>query len=169
MITMYVIVAAVGTTAGSVEANNPAAVKAMLAFICATVAVYATTWGPVAWVVTGEAFPLTIRSRGVGISTASCWCWNCILAVISPYMTGEEEGAADLGPKVFFVWAGFTLVGTTLSYYFVPETKGLSLEQIDRMLEEVPVRKSSGWKPEFPIEVDLGSIAKGNHEYIEAV
>jgi hypothetical protein len=33
------------------------------------ISVFATTWGPSAWIVIGEIFPLTIRSRGVGLST----------------------------------------------------------------------------------------------------
>jgi len=37
------------------------------------IAAFATTWGPAAWVVVGEIFPLPIRSRGVGIATASNW------------------------------------------------------------------------------------------------
>jgi hypothetical protein len=53
----------------------------MIAFICLYIFFFATTWGPVAWVVIGEAFPLPIRSRGVAISTASNWFWNTVRAV----------------------------------------------------------------------------------------
>lgn len=81
---------------------NENVVKAMITAICFQICFFATTWGPVAWVVVGETFSLPIRSRGVAISTASCWFWNCALAVITPYMTGDEKGAVNLGPKVFF-------------------------------------------------------------------
>ena len=68
------IVAIMGTANG----GNPAVVKAMIAFICIYVFFFASTWGPGAWVVIGEIFPLPIRSRGVGLSTASNWLWNCV-------------------------------------------------------------------------------------------
>lgn len=79
MIVSQFIVGAVGVTQGAEEAHNPTAVKAMIAFICLNISCFAITWGPTAWVVVGEAFPLAIRSRGVGISTASNWFWNTII------------------------------------------------------------------------------------------
>lgn len=80
MVICQFIVAIIGVTDG----DNPNAVKAMIAFICVYIFFFATTWGPGAWVVIGEIFPLPIRSRGVGLSTASNWLWNCIIAVITP-------------------------------------------------------------------------------------
>lgn len=56
----------------------PSAVTAMIAFICIYIFFFASTWGPGAWVVIGEIFPLPIRSRGVALSTASNWLWNCV-------------------------------------------------------------------------------------------
>lgn len=65
-------------------ANNNAAVNAQIAFIAIFIFSFATTWGPGAWIVIGEIFPLPIRSRGVALSTASNWLWNTIIAVITP-------------------------------------------------------------------------------------
>lgn len=59
--------------AGTVDGHNDNTVKAMIAFICIYIFFFATTWGPGAWVVIGEIFPLPIRSRGVALSTASNW------------------------------------------------------------------------------------------------
>lgn len=69
---------------GSTRANNISAVNAQIAFIAIFIFFFATTWGPGAWVLIGEVFPLTIRSRGVALSTASNWLWNTIIAVITP-------------------------------------------------------------------------------------
>lgn len=68
------IVAIIGVSDG----GNPHAVSAMIAFICIYIFFFASTWGPGAWVVIGEIFPLPIRSRGVALSTASNWLWNCV-------------------------------------------------------------------------------------------
>jgi len=139
------------------------------------------TWGPSAWIVVGEIFPLPIRSRGVGLSTASNWLWNCvsplfphqrakhpeltlskqIIATITPYLVGTSKGDANLGAKVFFLWGSTAALSVTFTYFFVPEMKGLSLEQIDKMLEEVPARKSVGWKPRTTFASEMGLTEKG--------
>ena len=167
MIIMQYIVAIIGTTAGRVEADNPAAVRAMIAFICLNIFFFATTWGPTGWVVIGECFPLPIRSRGVGISTACNWFWNCIIAVVAPYMVGNSKGSANLGPKVFFIWATLCIFSMLFAYFLVPEMKGLTLEQIDKMMEEVSPRKSRNWMPKttFVAELARRDVEKSRQQW----
>ncbi|KAI5920845.1 general substrate transporter [Camillea tinctor] len=153
MITCQFIAAAVGVTQGRLEAHNDAAVKALIAFICINISFFATTWGPTAWVVVGEAFPLPIRSRGVGISTASNWFWNTIIAVITPYLVGADE--ANLGPKVFFLWGSLCCLSVTFAYFLVPELKGLSLEQADMCMAEVSPRHSAKWRPSHTFATEM--------------
>lgn len=154
------IVAIIGVTAGRQSQNNTSAVSAMIAFICIYISFFATTWGPGAWVLIGEIFPLPIRSRGVGLSTASNWLWNCIIAVITPYLVGTESGQANLGAKVFFMWGSLCTCCFIYAYLLVPETKGLSLEQVDRMLEEVTPRKSAAWVPHSTYAAEMGMTDK---------
>jgi hypothetical protein len=47
------------------------------------------------------------------------------------------------------------------AYFLVPETKGLSLEQVDRMMEEVTPRKSRGWVPHSTFASEMGLVEKG--------
>ncbi|KAF7681975.1 high affinity glucose transporter rgt2 [Alternaria burnsii] len=150
MVIMQFIVGAIGATAGKNTADHPAnpnATRAMIAFICLNIAVFATTWGPCAWIVIGEIFPLTIRSRGVGLSTASNWFWNCIIGIITPYLVADREDSARLGSNVFFLWGSLCCISFLFAFFFVPETKGLTLEQVDKMLEESTPRNSRKWKP----------------------
>ncbi|KAK4204586.1 general substrate transporter [Triangularia verruculosa] len=126
-------------------ANNISAVNAQIAFIAIFIFFFASTWGPGAWILIGEIFPLPIRSRGVGLSTASNWLWNTIIAVITPYMVGSEKG--NMKSSVFFVWGGLCTFALIYTFLFVPETKGLSLEQVDKMMEETTPRTSAKWKP----------------------
>ena len=102
--------------------------------------------------VIGEIFPLTIRSRGVGLSTASNWFWNCIIGIITPYLVDA------LGSHVFFMWGGLCCVSFLFALFLVPETKGLTLEQVDKMLEETTPFTSRKWKPHstFASEMHLG-------------
>ena len=126
-------------------ADNIPAVNAQIAFIAIFIFFFASTWGPGAWIVIGEIFPLPIRSRGVALSTASNWLWNTIIAVITPYMVGTNRG--NMRSSVFFVWGGLCTCALVYSYFLVPETKGLSLEQVDKMMEEVSPRNSAKWRP----------------------
>ncbi|KAF2466839.1 high affinity glucose transporter RGT2 [Lindgomyces ingoldianus] len=160
MVTMQFIVGIIGATAGKQSAHNPAAVKAMIAFICLNIASFATTWGPAAWIVIGEIFPLTIRSRGVGLSTASNWFWNCIIAVITPYLVADQPHSAKLGSNVFFMWGGLCCISFLFAFFLVPETKGLSLEQVDKMLEESTPRTSRKWKPHSTFAAQMNLAEK---------
>jgi len=155
MVIMQLIVGIVGDTAGKTSNHNSAAVSAMIAFICLFISSFAATWGPAAWVVIGEIFPIPIRSRGVGLSTSSNWLWNCIIAVITPYLVGTGKGDANLGANIFFMWGGLCCVSLAFAYFLVPETKGLSLEQVDRMLEETSPRTSAKWVPHSTFAADM--------------
>jgi len=147
-------------------ANNISAVNAQIAFIAIFIFFFASTWGPGAWILIGEIFPLPVRSRGVALSTASNWLWNTIIAVITPYMVGTEYG--NLKSSVFFVWGGLCTAAFVYAYFLVPETKGLSLEQVDRMMEETTPRNSSKWVPHETFASHMaGGEGKLNTEDVE--
>jgi sugar porter (SP) family MFS transporter len=163
MVIAQFIVGIVGVTAGKeagVHTNKPAT-SSMISFICINIFFFAITWGPCAWVVIGEIFPLPIRARGVGLSTASNWFWNCIIAVITPYLVGTQHGDANLGSKIFFMWGSLCIISLSFAYFLVPETKGLSLEQVDKMLEESSPRTSGKWVPHTTFAADMGLLEKG--------
>lgn len=160
MVIAQYIVGIIGVTVGGDKGKdtNTAAVSAMIAFICINIFMFATTWGPCAWIVVGEVFPLPIRSRGVGLSTASNWFWNCIIAVITPYLVDVQY--ANLSSKIFFMWGSLCIVSVLFAFFLVPETKGLSLEQVDKMLEEVSPRNSRNWVPHSTFAAEMGLVEK---------
>lgn len=82
-----------------------------------------------------------------------------IIAVITPYMVGVD--AANLREKIFFVWGSLCFLCFIYAYFLVPETKGLTLEQVDRMLEETTPRTSSKWRPHTTFAADMGLTEKG--------
>ncbi|KAJ7661540.1 monosaccharide importer [Mycena polygramma] len=149
------IVAIVGVTAGQSAADgtvNLAAQRVLIAFVCFYIAFFATSWGPVAWVVTGEIFPLNIRAKGMSLSVASNWLWNFGIGYATPYLVdtstkGQPNGVAtaSLHVKVFFIWGSTCLGCLIFTYFFVPETKGLSLEQIDLLYKESSIIKSTSY------------------------
>ena len=99
------IVAITGTVAGT---ENLPAQRAAIAFVCIYIFFFASSWGPVAWVVTGELFPLKSRAKCLSMTTASNWLLNWAIAYSTPYMVNEKY--ANLQSKVFFVWGTFCFV-----------------------------------------------------------
>ncbi|KAJ5525750.1 Major facilitator-type transporter ecdD [Penicillium frequentans] len=148
------IVAIVGVT----KEGSHAASLCLIVFTCFYIAAFAMTWGPAAWVVIGEIYPLPIRAKGVAIATASNWLWNCVIAVITPYMVDESE--ANLKVKVFFVWGSALFLCLLFAFFIIPETKGLSLEQVDKMLEETTPMTSARWKPHETFAHEMGMVDK---------
>jgi MFS transporter, SP family, sugar:H+ symporter len=144
---------------GTVAPGSNAASKVLIAFVCVYIFAFASTWGPAAWVIIGELFPLPIRAKGVALSTASNWFWNCIIGVVTPYMV--DAGQGNLKAKVFFVWGSTCCLCLVFAYFCVPETKGLSLEQVDRMMEESTPRTSARWVPHSTYAMEAGIAKEG--------
>ncbi|KAF9476794.1 monosaccharide importer [Pholiota conissans] len=149
------IVAIVGVTAGDIQPDgsvNLVAQRVLIAFVCIYIAFFAMSWGPVAWVVTAELFPLSIRGKGMSLSVASNWLWNFGIGYATPYLVNPTthgvngEKAANLGVKVFFIWGGTCLGSLLFTYFFIPETRGLSLEQIDMVYRESSIIGSVGYR-----------------------
>jgi len=147
MFASQMIVASVGTAFPG--DSNMSAQKALVAFVCIYIFFFACSWGPVAWVVTGEIFPLGVRAKGLSMTTASNWLLNWAIAYSTPYLVNGGKGNADLGAKIFFVWGGCCLICTFFVWGMVYETKGLSLEEVDELYEKVgSAWRSDGFVPE---------------------
>ncbi|CAO2649443.1 Nn.00g068280.m01.CDS01 [Neocucurbitaria sp. VM-36] len=137
------IVAITGTVAGT---TNLPAQQAAIAFVCIYIFFFASSWGPVAWVVTGELFPLKARAKCLSMTTASNWLLNWAIAYSTPYMVDEDH--ANLQSKVFFVWGSFCFVCIAFVWFMIYETKGLSLEQVDELYGIVnKAWKSKSFRP----------------------
>ena len=139
------IVAGVGTGAG---VANLTAQKALIAFVCIYIFFFACSWGPCAWVVTGEIFPLKVRAKSLSMTTASNWLLNWAIAYSTPYLVNDGPGDAALGAKVFFLWGSFCFICFFFVWAMIYETKGLSLEQVDELYAKVDKAwKSPGFTP----------------------
>jgi len=170
MCVSQLIVAVTGTTSsaqtatGEVYATNVAAQKAGIAFICIYIFFFASTWGPLAWVVTGEIFPLKVRAKALSMTTATNWLLNWAIAYSTPYLVNYGPGNANLQSKIFFIWFGCCFICIAFVYFMIYETKGFTLEEIDELYSEVSsARKSIGWQPtrKFTEMVDPGHVGAG--------
>lgn len=85
--------------------------------------------GPIMWVLCSEIQPLRGRDFGITCSTTSNWVANMIVS--ATFLTL----LSTLGDtNTFWVYAGLNAVFIIITLYFVPETKNVSLEQIEENL-----------------------------------
>ncbi|OVA20181.1 Sugar/inositol transporter [Macleaya cordata] len=94
----------------------------VVAFICILVSGFALSWGPIGWLVpSDQVFPLEIRSAEEGISIA--------VNMFSFTMTCFKFG-------LFYIFAFFALTMTLFVIFFLPETKGIPIEEMSKVLEQ---------------------------------
>ena len=95
---------------------------------------YSPGEGPVPFTYSAEAYPLYIRDLGMSLATATTWGFNWLLS-----MTWLPLVRAFKPQGAFGYYAAWNGVGFVLVLLFLPETKGRTLEELDRVFE-VPTR-----------------------------
>lgn len=94
-----------------------------------TIACYALSLAPVTWVLISEIFPNRVRGVGVSISVSALWIASFVLTFTFPILN-QILGS----PGTFWTYAGICLAGFMFVLTRVPETKGKTLEKIERDL-----------------------------------
>ena len=90
--------------------------------------VYSPGEGPVPFTYSAEAYPLYIRPLGMSFATATTWFFNFVLSVTWPSLLQAFK------PQGAFSWyAVWNLIGFFGVLFFVPETKGKTLEELDQV------------------------------------
>ena len=112
-----------------------AGTSGQLAWIAvASVAVYvgffAIGLGPVFWLLISEIFPLALRGRAMSLATVACWVFNMIVSATFLDLVAVAGSAG-----AFLTYAVLSILGLLFVVAVVPETKGLSLEQIEEDLD----------------------------------
>ncbi|KAH6991408.1 sugar transporter [Ilyonectria sp. MPI-CAGE-AT-0026] len=112
-------------------ANHPAAGWASAVFIWLYISNFAFSIGCVNWIMPSEIFPPGVRSQAVGVAIGTNWLSNFIVALITPRMLS----AIEFGTFYFFFAnsPGFCLFLGVWVYFFVPETKGVRIEEMDKL------------------------------------
>ncbi|TFY77670.1 hypothetical protein EWM64_g6345 [Hericium alpestre] len=101
---------------------------------------YSPGEGPVPFTYSAEAFPLYVRDIGMSLATAWLWFFNFIVAITFPRLLGAFK------PQGAFGWyAGWNMIGFVLILLFVPETKALSLEELDQVFS-VPTHTHAAYQ-----------------------
>lgn len=97
--------------------------------VVAAIACYCCTLAPITWVILSEIFPNRIRGGAMSVSVVALWLGNFLLSQTFPVMYGKL-GLANC----FWVYATICLAGFLFIFFKLPETKGKTLEQIEREL-----------------------------------
>ncbi|KAG9252852.1 general substrate transporter [Emericellopsis atlantica] len=126
---MYMLIVAVLTAVFPPDPDaglTPASI-ASLTMIYLEAMSYNISWGPVPWVYTGEIFPNRIREAGVALATATQWLFNFVFSQATPH------AVENLGWKTFVMFSVFNFALVVFVWFFIKETKGKSLEQMDEL------------------------------------
>jgi sugar porter (SP) family MFS transporter len=99
----------------------------ILGLLIGFIAFFAASQGAVIWVLLSEMFPNNIRARGSSIGSFSHWFFNALLSFLFPVMTG----AFGVG-NAFVFYAVATFVSFFYFLIFLKETKGRSLEELEK-------------------------------------
>jgi sugar porter (SP) family MFS transporter len=102
---------------------------ALLWLLVTFIAFFSVSQGAVIWVYIGEVFPTSVRSKGQGVGAASHWFMATVIAQLFPVVVHSMSTAT---PFVFF--AVMTVVQFVVVALFYPETKGQTLEELQRKL-----------------------------------
>ncbi|KAM3164711.1 Hexose transporter HXT11 [Lachancea thermotolerans] len=148
MFCCFIVFASVGVTKLWPEGpdhpgiSSKGAGNCMIVFTMFFIFSFATTWAGGCYVIVSETFPLRVKSKGMALSTAANWIWGFLISFFTPFITGA------INFYYGYVFMGCLIFAYFYVFFFVPETKGLTLEEVNIMwLESVPAWNSSSWVP----------------------
>ncbi|BCS17206.1 uncharacterized protein APUU_10034A [Aspergillus puulaauensis] len=103
-------------------------------------AIAAGCWGSCTWITTSEAAAAVVREKTIMTATFVSFCMVLLVTYINPFV--QDPGYGDLGARVGFVYGGCSLLALAWAFFFLPELKGRSLEELDEMFaRRIPTRK----------------------------
>lgn len=111
------------------QLDNPHLAFLTLIALFAFIFFFAISLGPLPWLYMSELFPLALRGKGMAIASLSNWICNFLVVFLFPAL------AASLGEAMTFaLFAACCAFGLWYAWSFAPETRGISLEEIDQSI-----------------------------------
>lgn len=127
MLSTMLVVGILASQFGGDWAAHGAAGWAAVVMIWLYIMNFAYSWGPVSWTLIAEVFPLSTRAKGTSIAASANWMNNFVIALVTPTILAR----IDWG--LYILFAGFLTLGIFFVWFFVPETKGKTLEEMDQV------------------------------------
>jgi SP family xylose:H+ symportor-like MFS transporter len=105
-----------------------------LIFMLTYVAAFALSWGPVTWVLLAEIFPNKIRGKALAVAVAAQWIANYLVSWSFPMMNGSSYLNDNFHHGfAYWVYGVMGILAALFVWKKVPETKGKSLEEIEKL------------------------------------
>ncbi len=116
---------------------NHSAPEFMLSFLLLFIAAHAIGQGAVIWVLISEIFPTPIRAKGQAFGASIHWVFAALITLVTPIFLDNEHGIFKENPWPIFAFFSVMMV-LQLVWIFtkVPETKGVSLEELQKRLAQ---------------------------------
>ncbi|KAI4703463.1 hypothetical protein J4E89_010039 [Alternaria sp. Ai002NY15] len=127
MAACHFIIAGISASYEDSWASHQGAGWAACVFVWLFVIFFGYSWGPCAWIVIAEIWPMSNRPYGIALGASSNWMNNFIVGQVTPDMLTHLR----YGTYIFF--GIFTAMGAAFIFFFFPETKGVSLEEMDTL------------------------------------
>jgi len=131
----YIVIAGLVGSYSDDWSANTAAGWVCVAMAFAFMFFYGLSYSPLGWALPSEVYSTTTRAKGVALATATVWLCNFIVGLATPPMI---EGAG-FGTYIFF--GGFCGLACVWAYFFVPETMGKTLEQMDEVFGDTSAQE----------------------------
>lgn len=112
---------------GSVFYSGQTGGLLLMIFVASFIAFFAFSYGPVIWTLLSEIYPNAVRGRAMSIATLTLWVGTFIIGQTVPWML---ENLHPYG--TFWLFSLMLIPAILITWKLVPETKGLTLEQIER-------------------------------------
>ncbi|KAF3974576.1 hypothetical protein CMV_002106 [Castanea mollissima] len=131
---MAISLAGLGLGSKYLEYSNSSpgwAISLCVVAVCAAVSFFSIGLGPITWVYSSEIFPLRLRAQGSSLAISVNRLVSGLVAMTFLSISREISFGG-----MFFALAGIMVVGTIFFYYYLPETKGKSLEEIEALFED---------------------------------
>jgi SP family xylose:H+ symportor-like MFS transporter len=110
-----------------------------LIVVCIYIAGFSLSWGPVVWVMLAEIFPNSIRDKAMAIAVAAQWFMNWVVTVTFNIMDGNTALTAAFNHGfAYWLYGGFSVLAALFVWKFVPESKGMSLENMKKLWKQEP-------------------------------
>ncbi|KAI1206959.1 general substrate transporter [Annulohypoxylon truncatum] len=125
MATCHIIIAVIVAKNANQWASQAAAGWAAVVMVWLFVIHFGYSWGPCSWIIVAEIWPLSSRPYGTSLGASSNWMNNFIVGQVTPIMLTK------IGYGTYILFGLLTFMGAAFIWFFVPETKRLTLEEMD--------------------------------------
>ncbi|OTB10100.1 hypothetical protein K445DRAFT_309781 [Daldinia sp. EC12] len=124
----------------TVHPNTESSGKALVGMSVLYIVAYNAMVAPYAWLSGGELSSQRLRSHTFGLATGVGFFFAWLTTFTAPYFINPDS--LNWGPKYGYIWTGSCAIAGTWIFFFLPEAKDRTLEELDEMFEaQVPARK----------------------------